>query len=59
MEVLAATFTVSGATGWLDLAAVILFGVAAVLAWFVPSHKVIMALVAAGLCLWALGQLWH
>jgi hypothetical protein len=59
MATLAATFTVTGAQGWLDLAAVICFGLAAVLAWFTPAHKVVTVLVAGGLCVWALAQLWH
>jgi len=59
VELLAATFTVTGTQGWLTLAAVILFGVAAVLAWFTPPHKAVTVLLCAGLCLWALGQLWH
>jgi len=56
--VLAATFTVSGAHGVLTLIAVLLFAVAAVVAWFAPPHKVILTVIAAGLAVWALAQLW-
>lgn len=59
MYQLAATFTVQGANGWLDLAAVACFFAAVVAAWFVPPHKVVMTLVAAGLCVWALAGLWN
>lgn len=55
---LAANFSVSGERGVLTLIAAILFGIAAVVAWFAPPHKVILILLAAGLCLSALAALW-
>ena len=58
MTVLAATFTVSGAHGTLTLIAVILFAVAAVIAYFVPPRMYWATFIAAGLCLWALAALW-
>ena len=61
MSYLASTFSVTatGAHGWLTLIAVILFGIAAVIAWFVPPRAHWATFVAAGLALWALADLWH
>lgn len=50
----AASFQVSGLHGVLLLLAVILFFIAAVVAWFVEPRTRWATLVAAGLCLTAL-----
>lgn len=55
--VLAASFTVNGAHGALLLIAVILFLIAAVVAWFVPPRTYWGTFVAAGLCLATLAAL--
>lgn len=53
----AATFSVNGAGGVFTIIAVILFLVAAVIAWFVEPRTYWATFVAAGLCLFALGTL--
>lgn len=55
--VLAASFTVNGAHGVLLLLAVILFAVAAIIAWFVPPRTYWASFIAAGLCLATLAGL--
>lgn len=55
----AASFSVNGAGGVLTLIAVILFLIAAIIAWFVEPRTHWATLVAAGLCLWALAALIH
>jgi fatty acid desaturase len=55
----AASFAVNGASGFLTIIAVILFGAAAIIAWFVSPRTHWATFVAAGLCLWALASLIH
>lgn len=55
---LASGFAVSGGRGWLVLLALILFGVAAVVSYVSPSHRLAMVLVAAGLTVFMLSLLW-
>jgi hypothetical protein len=58
----AATFVVSGTHGWLDLIAVIAFGIATVAAVLTDQPRFVKAwsvCVPLGLCLWALSALWH
>lgn len=57
MATLAVSFTVTGLHGWLILLAVILFAVAAVVAWFVAPRAHWATFVAAGLCLATLALL--
>lgn len=49
--VLAASLTVNGLHGVLIILAVILFLIAAIVAWFVPPRTYWGTFVAAGLCL--------
>jgi hypothetical protein len=48
-QVLAAGFQVSGAHGFLVLIGVICFLIAAIVAYFVPGHRLAVALIAGGL----------
>lgn len=57
MATLAVSFTVTGLHGWLILLAVILFAIAAVVAWFVAPRAHWATFVAAGLCLATLALL--
>jgi hypothetical protein len=57
METLAVSFAVSGLHGVLQLIAVLLFLIAAVVAWFVTPRAVWATFVAAGLCLVTLSML--
>jgi hypothetical protein len=54
----ASSFSVSGAHGVLILIALILFAVAAVVAWVIAPRAVWATFVAAGLALLALAMLW-
>lgn len=54
---LAAGFQVNGAHGFLVLIAVIAFLVAAIVAYFIPGHRLAVALIAAGLFFATLAQL--
>lgn len=54
---LAASFTVSGLHGALILIAVLVFLVAAVAAYVAPGHRLVLALIAAGLCVATLALL--
>jgi hypothetical protein len=56
--VLASGLTVSGAHGVFILIALILFAVAAVIAWVIEPRAVWATFVAAGLALFMLSQLW-
>jgi hypothetical protein len=56
-HIVAASFNVSGLHGVLLILAVILFFIAAVIAWFVSPRTHWATLVAAGLCLAALSAL--
>ena len=58
MNVLAASFTVSGAHGWLIFIALIVFAVAAIIAYVAPAHRLVHVLIAAGLAVFMLSQLW-
>lgn len=55
---LASSFSVSGAHGALCLIALILFAVAAVVAWVVAPKAIWATFVAAGLAIFMLAQLW-
>jgi hypothetical protein len=57
MQSLAVSFTVSGLHGWLQLIAVLLFLIAAIVAWFVTPRAIWATFVAAGLCLVTLALL--
>lgn len=46
---LAASFTVSGVHGFIQVLALICFFAAAVVAWFAPGHKASVILISAGL----------
>lgn len=55
---LASSFTVSGAHGFLILIAFIVFLIAAVIAWLVPPRAYYAAALAVGLALFMFAQLW-
>jgi hypothetical protein len=57
MATMAVSFTVSGLHGWLQLIAVILFFIAAIIAWFVAPRAHWATFIAAGLCLATLALL--
>jgi hypothetical protein len=57
MTTMAVSFTVSGLHGWLQLIAMILFFIAAIIAWFVSPRAHWATFIAAGLCLAALSML--
>lgn len=57
MNTLAASFTVSGADGFLWLIAFLLFLVAAIVAWVIAPRHIWAIFVAAGLALAALTHL--
>jgi hypothetical protein len=59
MNVLASSFSVSGAHGVITLLAVVAFAVAAVIAWVIAPRAVVLAFIALGLALLALAMLWH
>lgn len=54
----AASFTVSGAHGWLIFIALIAFAVAAVIAYVSPAHRLAFVLLAVGLAVFMLSWLW-
>jgi hypothetical protein len=53
------TFAIHGIDGVLALLAVLLFLVAAIIAWFVTPRSYWPSFVALGLCLWALTLIVH
>lgn len=56
---LAASFTISGASGALHVLALLCFLIASVVAWFVaPGHRIVLSLISLGLFFFTLATLW-